>query len=44
LFIAILPIGIFYWLNDKEKYKSRVKVISLVGFVPAVVVLVFVIL
>jgi hypothetical protein len=42
LFIAILPIGIFYWLNDKEKYQDRAKTISLVGFLPAIVVLGFI--
>jgi hypothetical protein len=42
LFIAVLPIGIFYWLNDKEKYKERAKAISLLGFIPAFVVLGFV--
>ena len=42
LFIAIIPIGIFYWLNDKEKYQSRAKVISLLGFLPAVAVLGFI--
>lgn len=44
LFIAIIPIGIFYWLNDKEKYQSRAKVISLLGFLPAIGVLGFIIL
>ena len=43
LFIAILPIGIFYWLNDKEKYEKRAKEISLLGFLPAVGVLGFII-
>jgi predicted nucleic acid-binding Zn ribbon protein len=43
LFIAIIPIGIFYWLNDKEKYQQRAKVISLLGFLPAIILLVFII-
>lgn len=43
LFIAIIPIGIFYWLNDKEKYQARAKVISLLGFLPAVMVLGFIV-
>lgn len=43
LFIAIVPIGIFYWLNDKEKYQAQAKVISLLGFLPAVGMLGFVI-
>jgi hypothetical protein len=42
LFIAIIPIGIFYWLNDKEKFQDRAKVLSLFGFLPAILVLVFV--
>lgn len=42
LFIAIIPIGIFYWLNEKEKYQSRAKAISLLGFLPAFVVLAFI--
>jgi len=41
LFIAIIPIGIFYWLNDKEKYQSRAKAISLLGFLPAILVLLY---
>ena len=44
LFIAIIPIGIFYWLNDKEKYQAKAKAISLLGFLPAIGVLVFVFL
>jgi hypothetical protein len=43
LFISILPIGIFYYLNDKEKYKSRAKAISLLGFLPALAVLGFIV-
>jgi hypothetical protein len=42
LFIAIIPIGIFYWLNDKEKYQSQAKAISLLGFLPAIGVLGFI--
>jgi len=43
LFIAIIPIGIFYWLNEKEKYQERAKAISLLGFLPAIGVLLFII-
>ncbi len=39
LFTAVIPIGIFYWLNDKEKYQSKARVFSLLGFLPAVLVL-----
>jgi hypothetical protein len=42
LFIAIIPIGIFYWLNDKEKYKARAKALSLLGFLPALGLLGFI--
>jgi len=42
LFISIIPIGIFYWLNDKEKYQTRAKAISLLGFLPAFAVLTFI--
>ncbi len=44
LFITIIPIGIFYWLNDKEKYQDRAKAISLLGFLPAILFLFFVLL
>ena len=43
LFIAIIPIGIFYWLNDIEKYQARAKAISLLGFLPAIGVLGFIV-
>lgn len=43
LFITIIPIGIFYWLNDNEKYQSRARGISLLGFIPALVFLIFII-
>jgi len=42
LFIAIIPIGIFYLLNDKEKFQARAKAISLMGFLPAIGVLLFI--
>ena len=42
LFVALIPIGIFYWLNDKEKYQDKAKQIALFGFLPAVLFLVFV--
>lgn len=43
LFVAIIPIGIFYWLNDKEKYQNNAKQLSLLGFLPAILFLVFII-
>jgi len=42
LFIAVIPIGIFYWLNEKEKYQARAKAISFIGFIPAIGVLGFI--
>ena len=39
LFTAVIPIGIFYWLNDKEKYQSKARAISLLGFLPAIFLL-----
>jgi hypothetical protein len=43
LFIAVIPIGIFYWLNDKEKYQERARAISLIGFLPALGVFGFIV-
>ncbi|MFV0269398.1 MAG: hypothetical protein ACK5HT_19930 [Draconibacterium sp.] len=41
LFIAILPIGIFYWLNDNEKYRQRARPLAMLGFLPALAFVVF---
>ncbi|MBT3384409.1 MAG: hypothetical protein HN778_09880 [Prolixibacteraceae bacterium] len=41
LFIAILPIGIFYFATEKEKYQSKAKGLSLLGFLPALFFLLF---
>lgn len=43
LFISLIPIGIFYWLNEKEKYQSKAKELSLLGFIPALLFLVYVV-
>lgn len=43
LFVAILPIGIFYWLNDKEKYEDKARQLALLGFLPALVILLIVV-
>jgi len=43
LSIALLPIAIFYYLNDKEKYETKARQLALVGFVPALIFLVFLI-
>lgn len=44
LFVASLPIGLFYYLNDKEKYQQKAKLLALLGFFPALIFLVFIIL
>lgn len=44
LFISIIPIGLFYYLVEKEKYESRARQFSMLGFLPAVGVLVFILL
>jgi len=41
LFIAVLPIGIFYLLNDKEKYRLRARPLAMLGFLPAVFFMIF---
>jgi hypothetical protein len=40
LFVAVIPIGFFYWLNDKEKYQSKARAISLLGFIPSILLLI----
>lgn len=44
LAIALLPIAIFYYLNDKEKYQAKAKPLALLGFLPALVFLLIVVL
>jgi len=41
LFIALLPIGIFYLASEKEHYSENAKGLALLGFIPALMVLVF---
>lgn len=43
LFVAVLPIGLFYYLNDVEKFKKKAKLLALLGFIPALLYLVFII-
>lgn len=43
LSIALLPIAIFYYLNDKEKYQEKARQISMLGFLPSIAFLVFII-
>jgi len=39
LFIAVLPIGIFYLASEKERYKGNAKQLAFLGFMPALMVL-----
>ncbi|NOR75914.1 MAG: hypothetical protein GQ525_12220 [Draconibacterium sp.] len=41
LFISIMPIGIFYFVAEKEKYESKAKLIALLGFLPTIIFLLF---
>lgn len=41
LFVALIPIGIFYALNDTEKYQSSARALALLGFIPALLFLVY---
>jgi len=44
LFIALLPIVIFYYTTEREKYKDNAKKLALLGFLPALVFLGIVVL
>ena len=44
LFIAILPIGIFYLGTEQEKIKKHAKKLALIGFLPTLIFLIYVIL
>jgi len=41
LFIALIPIGLFYRFNDIEKYQNKARLISLLGFLPAILFLLY---
>lgn len=43
LFVAIIPIGLFYVFNDKEKYQAKARPLALLGFAPSLALLVFLI-
>uniref|UniRef100_UPI0032176BF5 hypothetical protein n=1 Tax=uncultured Draconibacterium sp. TaxID=1573823 RepID=UPI0032176BF5 len=43
LFVAILPIGMFYYLGEKKKYADKAGQWALLGFLPALILLVFII-
>ena len=42
LFISIIPIGLFYFFSEKEKYQQKAKLIALLGFLPVVILLIFI--
>lgn len=42
LSIALLPIGLFYYLSGKEKYEDKARPLALLGFLPALGVLIMV--
>jgi len=44
LFISILPIGLFYYLVEKDKYEQKARQLALLGFLPALGVLIFIML
>ena len=44
LFIAILPIGIFYLASEKERFEDNAKKLAFLGFLPALLYFLFVIL
>ena len=41
LFISIVPIALFYYLVEKEKYESRARQLALLGFLPTVLFLAY---
>ena len=43
LFVVLLPVGLFYYLNDKDRYEEKARLLALLGFFPALVLLVFLI-
>lgn len=42
LVCAFLPIGLFYYLSDSEKYQGKARVLAMLGFIPALIWLVLV--
>lgn len=43
-FIAILPFGIFYLASEKEKYRQSVRKLSALGFIPAILFLLYILI
>ncbi|HYQ56474.1 MAG TPA: hypothetical protein VEP89_03925 [Draconibacterium sp.] len=42
--IAVLPVALFYYLSEKEQFQDSARPISLLGFVPALIYLIFILL
>jgi hypothetical protein len=40
--IAILPFGIFYLISENEKYRQSARKLSVLGFIPAIAFLLFI--
>lgn len=41
LFISIIPIGLFYYLVEKEKYETHARQLALLGFLPTFLFFIF---
>ena len=39
LFVALVPIGLFYYLVEKEKYENKARQLAILGFLPALIIL-----
>ena len=39
LVIAVLPVALFYYLSDKERFENSARPLSLLGFIPALIYL-----
>lgn len=44
LSISLLPIGLFYYLSGKEKYEDKARLLALLGFLPAIALLITLVL
>src|SRR5680860_1193840 len=43
LFVLIIPIGVFYLTTEKERFQDKAKPFSLLGFLPAVLFLIYIV-
>ncbi|MDX8340766.1 hypothetical protein SLH46_16335 [Draconibacterium sp. IB214405] len=41
--IAVLPVALFYYLSDKEKFEKSARPLSMLGFIPALIYMGFLI-